>query len=141
MSGQGLTKELVKDLIAQVEKLTASDSETPRTSDQICRISLHCLLRNPVRAAIYYRAWVDRTEDIQQKLITSSPPSGTTVRTYHEPWSYIVNETVSETTRDAQVAGTSRGPLTVILIYLTMTHGFLVPQLLFTYYYIISCIL
>lgn len=54
MSGQGLFKELVKDLIAQVEKLTASDSETPRTVDQISRMSLHSLLREPVKAAIYH---------------------------------------------------------------------------------------
>ncbi|KAE9538866.1 hypothetical protein AGLY_005448, partial [Aphis glycines] len=65
MSGQGLFKELVKDLIAQVEKLTASDSETPRTADQISRMSLHCLLREPVKMQIFLRYLMGKIIDFQ----------------------------------------------------------------------------
>jgi len=74
MSEQNQTKELMADLTDPVQELTTSN--TLQTAD---------------------RDWMDNTLDIQEMLRTSSPPSGTTVRTYRGPRSHTMDKTVSET--------------------------------------------
>jgi len=97
MSEQDRSNDFLADLRTQVQELTVNDNLTPRTTELVKYMPLHRLLEDPIRAAIYNRGWEDRTTDIQEKLRTSSPPSSTTVRTYHGPRSLTMNKTVSET--------------------------------------------